>query len=186
VLPARNRVEYADRLRRQVVRGMLDKQKLGTFVLGGLTGVLAGILFAPKSGRELRGSISSRAGEARERGRETYFDAQERMQERVAEVRERPPQVAETDLVEEAIDPLPKLEPAAPEPGFEPLVDPALAEPPFAGASADPPPLRDVSRDATRPVSSPAENTEEMRRRIQETRSRLRARLEGSRRDSDE
>lgn len=163
---------------------MLDKQKLRSFVLGGLTGVLAGILFAPRSGRELRGSISSRAGEARERGRETYFDAQERMQERVAEARERPPR---PDFVEEeVVDPLPKLGPAAPEPGFEPLVDPALVEPPLAGASADPPPLRDVSRDATRPVSSPAENTEEMRRRIQETRSRLRARLEDSRRDLDE
>ncbi|CAN5235547.1 hypothetical protein BH24ACT19_BH24ACT19_05540 [soil metagenome] len=161
---------------------MLDKQKLRTFVLGGLTGVLAGILFAPKSGRELRGSISSQAGEARERGRETYFDAQERMRERVAEARERSPRPAGTDLVEEeAVDPLPKLGPAAPEPGFEPLVDPALA-----GAPADTPPLRDVSRGATQPVSSPAENTEEMRRRIQETRSRLRARLEDSRRDLNE
>lgn len=176
-----------DRLRRQVVRGMLDKQKLRTFVLGGLTGVLAGILFAPKSGKELRGSISSRAGEARERGLETYLDAQERMQERVAEARERPPWPAGTDLgKEEAVDSLPKLGPAAPEPGFEPLVDPALVEPPLAGAPEEPPPLRDVSHGATQPVSSPAENTEEMRRRIQETRSRLRARLEGSRRDSDE
>lgn len=162
---------------------MLDKQKLRTFVLGGLTGVLAGILFAPKSGRELRGSISSRAGEARERGRETYFDAQERVQERVAEARERPPRPAGPDLVEddEVVEPLPKLGPAAPELGFEPL-----AEPPPAEAPADPPPLRDVSRDAAWPVSSPAENTEEMRRRIQETRSRLRARLEDSRRDLDE
>jgi gas vesicle protein len=70
---------------------MLDKQRLRTFVLGGIAGALAGILFAPKSGKELRGSITSRAGEARERGRETYFEAQERMQERIAEVRERPP-----------------------------------------------------------------------------------------------
>ncbi len=162
---------------------MLDKQKLRTFVLGGLTGVLAGILFAPKSGRELRGSISSRAGEARERGRETYFDAQERVQERVAEARERPPRPAGADLVEDEVgDPLPKLRPAAPEPDFGALVDPALTESPLAGASADPPPLRDVSRDAARPE----ENTEEMRRRIQETRSRLRARLEDSRRDLDE
>ena len=166
---------------------MLDKQKLGTFVLGGLTGVLAGILFAPKSGRELRGNISSRAGETRERGRETYFDAQERMQERVAEARERPHRPFGADLAEEeAVDPLPKFGPAAPEHGFEPLVDPAPAEPPLAGAPADSPPLRDVSRDATRPVSSPTENTEEMRRRIQETRLRLRARLEDPRRDPDE
>ncbi len=164
---------------------MLDKQKLRTFVLGGLTGVLAGILFAPKSGRELRGSISSQAGEARERGRETYFDAQERVQERVAEARERPPRPARADLVEDEVgDTLPKLRPAAPEPGFGALVDPALAEPPLT--PADPPPLRDVSRDVSRDAAWPEENTEEMRRRIQETRSRLRARLEDSRRNLDE
>lgn len=74
----------------QEVRGMLDKQRLTTFVLGGIAGALAGILLAPKSGKEFRGSITSRAGEARERGRETYFEAQERMQERLAESREHP------------------------------------------------------------------------------------------------
>ena len=46
---------------------MLDKQRLRTFVLGGLAGALAGIIFAPKSGKELRGTIASRAGEAREK-----------------------------------------------------------------------------------------------------------------------
>ncbi|HKZ27325.1 MAG TPA: YtxH domain-containing protein, partial [Rubrobacteraceae bacterium] len=46
---------------------MVDKQKIGTFVLGGIAGALAGILLAPKSGKELRGSIANRAGEARER-----------------------------------------------------------------------------------------------------------------------
>ena len=67
---------------------MLDKQRLRTFVLGGAVGALVGILLAPRSGRELRGSLANRAGEARERGRETYFDAQEQMRERLAEVRE--------------------------------------------------------------------------------------------------
>ena len=43
---------------------MLDKQRIRAFVLGGLAGAVAGILFAPKSGKELRGSITSRAGEA--------------------------------------------------------------------------------------------------------------------------
>lgn len=152
----------------------MDKQRLGTFVLGGLTGALAGILLAPRSGRELRGSITSRAGEARERGRETYFDAQERMQERRAGSREGPA------AREDAAAPLPKLGFDAPEPvpgepvleesgyGFEPELPP---EPPV-----EPPPLRDVSRDA--PRSGADEDTEELRRRIQETRSRLRSRLE--------
>lgn len=167
---------------------MLDKQKLGTFVLGGLTGVLAGILFAPKSGRELRGTISSRAGEARERGRETYFDAQERVQERVAEARERPPGTAGPDVVDnnKAVDAWPKLGPAMPEPELESLIDPPLYEPPLSEAPADPSPLRDVSHDAKRSASSPAESTDEMRRRIQDTRSRLRARLEDPTRKTDE
>lgn len=66
---------------------MLDKQRLRAFLLGGAVGALAGIAFAPRSGRELRGSISNRAGEARERGREAYFDAQERFQERLSKRR---------------------------------------------------------------------------------------------------
>lgn len=65
-----------------------DKQRLRTFLLGGAVGVLAGILLAPRSGRETRGSISNRAGETRERSREAYFDAQERMRERLARGRE--------------------------------------------------------------------------------------------------
>ena len=69
---------------------MLDKQRLRSFVLGGVAGLLAGILLAPRSGRELRGSIRDRAGEARERSRESLFEAQERMQERISEVREGP------------------------------------------------------------------------------------------------
>lgn len=148
---------------------MLDKQRLRTFVLGGIAGALAGILFAPKSGRELRGSIASRAGEARERGRETYFEAQERMQERIAETRERSFSQGE-GLTEEAVaEPLPKLGPAAPGPGLDPET--------LAGTS-DPPPLRDVSWDAPRPASGEDPDPEEIRRRIQETRSRLRERLE--------
>src|ERR671916_2976833 len=101
---------------------MVDKQKIGTFVLGGIAGAVAGILVAPKSGKELRGSIANRAGEARERGRETYFEAQERVQERFAESRERPPQRGET-TPEQAEDSLPTLgPPTAPEPvlGHEP------------------------------------------------------------------
>ncbi len=160
---------------------MLDKQRLRTFVLGGLAGALAGVLFAPRSGKELRGTITSRAGEARERGRETYFDAQERMQERVSRVSERPPRSGEPEEAhafrDDSTEPLPDLETG-------PLVDPST------GISSGPAPLRDVSWDAPRsaprdvaeeypePVSK--EEPEELRRRIQETRSRLRARLEGA------
>jgi gas vesicle protein len=67
---------------------VLNRQRLRTFVLGGAVGALVGILLAPRSGKELRGSLANRAGEARERGRETYFDAQEQMRERLAEARE--------------------------------------------------------------------------------------------------
>src|SRR5829696_4316103 len=56
---------------------VLNRQRLRTFVLGGAVGALVGILLAPRSGKELRGSLANRAGEARERGRETYFDAQD-------------------------------------------------------------------------------------------------------------
>src|ERR671933_2536009 len=102
----------------QEVRGMLDKHRLGTFVLGGIAGVLAGILFAPKSGKELRGSITSRAGEARERGRETYFEAQEMVQERIAEARDRSPRFQEEAYTgeESTVDMFPRLEPVASEP----------------------------------------------------------------------
>src|SRR5687767_5775578 len=71
---------------------VLDRQRLRTFVLGGAVGALVGILLAPRSGRELRGSIANTAGEARERGRETYFEAQEQLRDRLAEAREGPHQ----------------------------------------------------------------------------------------------
>ena len=157
---------------------MLNKQRLTTFVLGGVAGALAGVLLAPKSGKELRGSIASRAGEARERGRESYFEAQERVQERFAESRERPPQRGET-TPEQAEDPLPTLgPPAAPEPalGYEPPAGAPAETPP--GATPGPPPLRDVSWDAPRQASGEEPDPEEIRRKIQETRSRLRARLD--------
>ncbi|MDP8949531.1 MAG: YtxH domain-containing protein [Actinomycetota bacterium] len=145
---------------------MLDKQKLRTFVLGGIAGALAGVLLAPRSGKELRGSISNRAGEARERGRETYFEAQERMQERFSEAREHTPKETGPDR-ESVVEKLPRLSSDIEE------------------VSPDPPLLRDVSRDMPRP--SPGEDPEELRRRIQETRLRLRARLgEGGAEDAPE
>jgi len=153
---------------------MLDKQRIRAFVLGGLAGAVAGILFAPKSGKELRGSITSRAGEARERGRETYFEAQERVQESIAEARERSPRRGEIDGEGVVADPLAELRPSAPEPELDP--GPPVEVPP-AGRPSDPPPLRDVSQDV--PGTLAGDDPEEIRRRIQETRSRLqRARLD--------
>lgn len=137
---------------------MLDKQRLRTFLLGGAAGVLAGILLAPRSGRELRGSLANRAGEARERSRETYFDAQEQMRERLAEVREgarRPP-----DTTPEAEDSNPFDEESA------------------AGAPRSH--LRDVSQgveaQAADEAGREAERSEELRRKVRETRERLRGR----------
>jgi gas vesicle protein len=124
---------------------VLDRQRLRTFVLGGAVGALVGLLLAPRSGKELRGSLANRAGEASERGRETYFEAQEQMRERLAEVREgsrgRP----------EVVD----------------LGD--------SSAEAQRPYLRDVSREVEpEAVEEMAERSEQLRRKVRETRERLR------------
>jgi gas vesicle protein len=129
---------------------VLDKQLLRTFLLGGAAGILAGILLAPRSGKELRGSVMERAGEARERGRETLFEARERMQERLSEVREGP-----------------RPDPARPHP--------EEAAPPR------PTHLRDVSRGVEDPAGRDAERSEELRRKVRETRARLKGRLDGPR-----
>ena len=131
---------------------MLDRQRLRTFVLGGAVGALVGILLAPRSGKELRGSLANRAGEARERSRETYFDAQEQMRERLAEVREgsrgRPEVVDLGDSSSEESE---------------------VRRRPY---------LRDVSRDvepeAVEGTIADAERSEQLRRKVRETRERLR------------
>jgi gas vesicle protein len=129
-----------------------DKQRLRTFVLGGAVGALVGILLAPRSGRELRGSLANRAGEARERSRERYFGAQEQMRDRLAEAREgsRKPRPDVANL-------------GGPSPSEE---DP---DTPW-------PRLRDVSKDVVGGTeeSVDEERSEELRRKIKETRERLR------------
>jgi gas vesicle protein len=129
---------------------VLDRQRLRTFVLGGAVGALVGILLAPRSGKEFRGSLANRAGEARERGRETYFDAQEQMRERLAEVREGSRQRPE-------------------------VVDLGDSSP--SSGEARRPYLRDVSRDveseAVEEIAD-AERSEQLRRKVRETRERLR------------
>lgn len=146
----------------------MDRERLRTFLLGGALGALAGILLAPRTGRELRGSIANRAGEARERGRETYFETQERVQERIAEAREGSRRGGDPTPRKDAV--VGADEPAAP-----------------SGRTYGPPgrtPLRDVSRDVhadeETPAPAPDERSEELRRKVRETRARLRERLEGS------
>ena len=153
---------------------MLDKQRLRTFLLGGAAGILAGILLAPRSGRELRDSIADRAGEARERSRETYFEAQERMRERLAEAREGSrPHPEDTDLITSGA------------PGLSPEEE--------TPASQRRPQLRDVSRDVAggEPGGQPeeqttAERSEELRKKVRETRARLTERLDGSRGEQED
>jgi YtxH-like protein len=153
---------------------MVDRSKLRTFVLGGLVGVAAGILLSPRSGKELRGSIANRAGEARERGRETYFEAQERARERLAEARDRPPPRYNTP--DETLSPRPaESRPRLVEHLGKPL-GPLAEEPAAEEPVSTPPPLRDVSGEA--PPGSGGD-PEELRRRIREARSRLRERLDG-------
>jgi gas vesicle protein len=136
---------------------VLDKQRLRAFLLGGAAGILAGILLAPRSGREIRGSVAERAGEARERGRETLFEARERVQERLSEAREGP-----------------GPGPSGPRP------DDDVATPRRSH-------LRDVSRGAEEEpvgeesVGRDTERSEELRRKVRETRARLKERLDGPR-----
>ena len=142
----------------EVSKKVLDKQRLRTFLLGGAAGILAGILFAPRSRKELRGSVMERAGEARERGRETLFEAQKRMQERLSEVRE----------------------------GARPETTDSSGPPPEEDATPDTPrrpPLRDVSREfgGEEYTGRDAERSEELRRKVRETRARLKGRLDGPR-----
>lgn len=132
----------------------MDKSRLRTFLLGGAAGLLAGVLLAPRSGRELRGSLVDRAGEARERSRESYFDAQEQLRERVAASREGRRQPQEETAAEDA--------------------------PPESHITAVPPRLRDVSSDvegaAAREADLEMERSEELRRKVRETREKLRGR----------
>ncbi len=135
----------------------IDKERLRTLLLGGAIGVLAGVLLAPRSGRELRSNLANRAGEAREKSRETYFETQERLQERLAETREDPSSRLARDQ----------------EVSFGPDSPPEEPEP-----FTERPRLREVSSEAYR-GEHPDTKPDELRRKVQETRARLRERLEG-------
>ena len=135
---------------------LVDRARLRTFLLGGAAGLLAGVLIAPRSGREIRGTLTDRAGEARERGRESFFETREGMRERRSALRER------------------RGRPAGPP-------REAASEEPTVAA----PRLRDVSHDPEATVEAPAEGhaeghatgaerSEELRKKVRETRERLR------------
>lgn len=135
----------------------MDKGRLRTFLLGGAAGLLAGVLLAPRSGKELRGNLADRAGEARERSRESYFEAQENLRERVAATREN------------------RRKPA--EDGDVAVAGPSEGPIPTPGRSH----LRDVSSgadagEAAREADLALERSEELRRKVRETRERLRGR----------
>ena len=61
---------------------------LASFLLGGLVGAGMALLFAPKSGRELRGLIGERVRESADRGRELKDRVVERGREMVDEARQ--------------------------------------------------------------------------------------------------
>ena len=48
------------------------------FLIGGILGALAGILFAPKSGKELRSDIQEKGGEVFGDGKKIYSDTKKR------------------------------------------------------------------------------------------------------------
>jgi gas vesicle protein len=55
------------------------------FLIGGVLGALAGILFAPKSGKELRSDIKEKGSEVIKDGKEIYSDASTRAKEIIEE-----------------------------------------------------------------------------------------------------
>src|SRR5512147_2065036 len=57
------------------------------FLIGGVLGALAGILFAPKSGKELRSDIKEKGGEVLTEGKEIYADARAKAQEIIEEAK---------------------------------------------------------------------------------------------------
>jgi len=157
---------------------MLDRQRVRTFLLGGLAGVVAGMLFAPRSGKETRGHLATGAGDARERGREALWGTRERLEERVAARRYRLPTEGRTAAPRGAADGAPTEEVPANLRGAAgasgPPTTPPDAHPHLRGVPRRPeggPSAEDVPGEGT-------PDPEELRRRISETRSRLRARLE--------
>lgn len=152
----------------------MDRQKLGkagTFILGGVAGAVVGVLISPRSGRELRGAMSSRAGEARERGRESYFEARERARERMAGMREPRPADEETREMEE-------VDLGSSEGAFVGEEDEAAPAPPGAQPLRAVP-LQEPLQEPGREEGTGDPDSEALRSRIRQTRERLGRRRPG-------
>lgn len=147
------------------------KKRLGTFLLGGAVGALAGLFLAPKSGKDLRDTIISRTEEAAERGREAYFETQDRVAERVAEVRDQVFSQA-TPSMDEAQHEMQVDEPPDKD-AFEDAVNAVNSVTADDEAPGQKEPLQ-----APEPYSSG--KSEELLKKIEETRARLRQQLKGS------
>ena len=61
----------------------------GGFVIGGVLGALAGIFFAPKSGKELRSDIKGKGSEVFKDVKEIYADASTKAKEIIEEAKDR-------------------------------------------------------------------------------------------------
>jgi gas vesicle protein len=57
------------------------------FLIGGALGALAGIFFAPKSGKDLRSDIKDKGSEVIKDGKEIYADASTRAKEIIEEAK---------------------------------------------------------------------------------------------------
>ena len=57
------------------------------FLIGGILGALAGILFAPKSGKELRSDIQEKGTAVLRDGKEIYSDTKKRAKKIIKEAR---------------------------------------------------------------------------------------------------
>ena len=57
------------------------------FLIGGVLGALAGIFFAPKSGKDLRSDIKEKGSEVLKDGKEIYADASTKAQEIIEEAK---------------------------------------------------------------------------------------------------
>lgn len=156
----------------------MDRQKIeraGTFILGGVAGAVFGILISPRSGREVRGSMSSRAGEARDRGRESYFEARERARERLAAMRESavPEDTGEMIIGEPVPEEAPVADPGPPEPESRPGLRAVPPEEPEEYAESEAGEGGYKTRD-DRDTTEASAASEALRRRISKTRERLR------------
>jgi hypothetical protein len=159
----------------------MDRQKIeraGTFILGGVAGAVFGVLISPRSGREVRGSMSSRAGEARDRGRESYFEARERARERLAAIRESntPRDTGEMIVGEPAPEEVPAADPGPTQPERRPglrAVPSEESEESEESAESEAG-EGDYKTREDQDASVDSETSEALRRRISKTRERLR------------